>query len=213
MAPRDIKVAVLHLDEQNPRHEHHQTPSEQDLIADLFKGIDGPKMVKLAEHIAANGMSPTDNIMVIPNGDGTFTVVEGNRRLASVKLLADPTLAPTKYAATFNRLKTSSSAPITHLSAAEFKNRDEAKPWILLRHQGEAGGASTVDWDSVQQQRFNRKPGSQTALALDVIEALKAAYPSDAKLITDLGKIQKNKTTTLGRLPKDSKVRELLGLT
>jgi hypothetical protein len=105
MAPRDIEVALLRLDDQNPRHEHGQTPSEQELIADLFKGIDGPKMAKLAEHIAANGMSPTDNIMVIPNGDGSFTVVEGNRRLASVKLLADPTLAPAKYAATFSRLK------------------------------------------------------------------------------------------------------------
>jgi hypothetical protein len=212
MAARDIEVANLRLDEENPRHDY--VSGERELIAALFVGIDGPKIVKLAEHIVANGMSPTDNAIVISNGDGTFTVVEGNRRVAAVKLLTDPSLAPTKtLEATFNRLKTAMRAPVIAISAVEMPDREAARPWILLRHDGEAKGASVVQWDTVQKQRFTGKSGTQTALALLVIDGLKAADPTNTKLAADLDKIKQSKSTTLGRLIKDGPVRELLGIT
>lgn len=212
MAARDIEIANLRLDEENPRHDY--VSGERELIAALFQGLGGAKIVKLAEHIVANGMSPTDNAIVISNGDGTFTVVEGNRRVAAVKLLADPSLAPSKgHEATFRRLRAAMSTPVTAISAVEVKDRETARPWILLRHDGEAEGASVVGWNTVQKQRFTGKSGTQTALALMVIDALKAADPTNEKLTALLGKITERKSTTLGRLIMNAPVRTLLGIT
>jgi len=207
-----IDLARLHLDEANPRHE--PVSGERKLIAAVL-GKEGAKTLRLAADIAAFGLSPIDIALVMANGDGTYTVLEGNRRLTSLKLLEDPSLAPDpSYEAKFRALKAAMKVPpITQLMCHEVADRAEAQHWLVLRHAGEAEGASVVDWDSEASTRFFGKSGTQTALALLIIDGLTAAHPANTKLVADLDKIRRGKPTTLGRLPKDGKVRALLGIT
>ena len=52
------------------------------------------KLFNLAEHILAYGLNPNDNVQVIESNHdkGKFIVVEGNRRVITLKILTNPDL-------------------------------------------------------------------------------------------------------------------------
>lgn len=57
------------------------------------------KLYSLVDDIVTNGLSPVDLIIVTPSEDNSkYTVLEGNRRITSLKLLNNPTLIDDKYA-------------------------------------------------------------------------------------------------------------------
>jgi hypothetical protein len=60
----------------------------------LHELLEHEDVTGLASSIAKLGLFPNERLVVISSGKG-FTVLEGNRRLASIKLLLNPELAPT----------------------------------------------------------------------------------------------------------------------
>ena len=117
---------------------------------------------------------------MLEQDDGSYVVLEGNRRLTAVKLLADPSLASTPaYKRQFETLKERMKGPILEMPCAEVQNRDEAKHWLELRHQGEAGGRAVVRWDAEASTRFFKRPGTQGQRGVSFIDALKDAYPAN----------------------------------
>lgn len=206
---RTISVADLRLDGENPRHP--ATHGEQPIIAALLDEV-GPKILALAADIAAKGLSPIDLMMVVQEGT-TFTVVEGNRRLASLRLLSNPKLASTPpYVAQFSALAKLVASPITEVLCYVSPSRAAAKQWQALRHNGEDAGRGVVDWDAAAKVRhFGGKKG-QTADAVILEDALNAAYPLNKAMLADLKWVVKNNSTTLGRLIGDPDVRDALGV-
>src|SRR5437870_173073 len=89
---QDIGIASLLLDAENPRHDVVASQREA-LLAIVAE--QKSKLAALAEDIAEHGLSPLDRILVIKAGRGSrnYTVVEGNRRIAALKLLHNPDLA------------------------------------------------------------------------------------------------------------------------
>ncbi len=84
---QSIPLENLLIDLHNPR----QAPqaSQRDALAAiaLEQGI---KLANLAEDIAEKGLNPSELPMVTEAADpGEFVVVEGNRRIAALKLLAN----------------------------------------------------------------------------------------------------------------------------
>lgn len=86
----DVKVVNLLLDVNNPRFETQSNQREA-----ISKMIDdqGPKLVNLANSIAEYGLNPSEMPMVIrAMRKGHYVVVEGNRRVAAIKLLSSTNL-------------------------------------------------------------------------------------------------------------------------
>ena len=87
-----MKVTDLAFDLKNPRLSEHDlgvTPEDSDVVRFLWEAMD---VRELAMSIAASGYFPHEPIIVAHENDKSV-VIEGNRRLAAVKLLLDPELA------------------------------------------------------------------------------------------------------------------------
>jgi hypothetical protein len=205
---RTIAVTQILLDAENPRHDLVATQREAILaIIDEQEA----KLVKLAQSIVANGLNPLDRMLVLQSGKN-FVVLEGNRRLAALKLLHNPALADgTAIAAAIKKVASEANAP-THVDCAIAPSRDAAKPWLVLRHTGEQEGAGVVPWTALASGRFHTKPGTQTAKAITFVDTVQSAYPNNADIQDALDTIATNRLTTLGRLVADPTFRAHLGI-
>ena len=204
MEKKTIPVGELLLDPINPRHE---PVSAQDEAITAIIEEQGPKLVVLMEHIAEYGASPIDRMIVIRKGRN-YIVVEGNRRIAALKLLANEDLAEgTALERSVKRVARGQAVEVAEVDCAIAKDREEARPWILLRHDGESQGAGTVRWRSLQAARFNARPGSQAAKALAFLEAVHAGYPDDDAIRELADQVGEERLTTLGRLVADPDFR------
>lgn len=99
------KVSDLQLDVQNPRLIEvgdGAELSEDDLVKALFERM---AVEEVAMSIAHNGYFDHEPLIIEPNSSGKYTVIEGNRRLAAVRLLLDSKLR--------DRLKATDLPPIS----------------------------------------------------------------------------------------------------
>ncbi len=87
-----LLVENLLLDAKNPRlPQYMKGKSEQEIIDYM---ILEESTLELMQAIGEKGFFLGEQLLVVENDDGkTYTVVEGNRRLTSVKLLNNPNLA------------------------------------------------------------------------------------------------------------------------
>src|SRR5690242_11222372 len=85
-----IPIGKLLLDLENPRLA--QGPeSQRDALHALLRA-EGRKTLELARSISESGPNPSERFMVIeaPDQPDRYIVLEGNRRLAALRLLAEP---------------------------------------------------------------------------------------------------------------------------
>lgn len=98
---KNIAVSALHLDALNPRTQRASTGvSPRDLIQWLFDHEDA---LSVAESIATRGYFPTEPLLAVIEDDSAV-VVEGNRRLAALKGLREPTLLKDTHRRALERL-------------------------------------------------------------------------------------------------------------
>lgn len=200
----------LLLDVQNPRH--FKARSQKDAIAKVLEE-QRDKIVKLAESIIdQKGLSPMDRMLVLKKkpSDKGYIVVEGNRRIAVLKILSNPSLMDDakiskgirdRLDALSVKFKKSDIEPIDIAIVAK---RSDANYWINLRHTGANGGAGVVQWATTQQERF-QGPSPQ----LDVVDFVKSfGGLSDY----ELGKLDGRFITTLRRLIDSPDVRNIIGI-
>ncbi|WP_197339868.1 ParB/Srx family N-terminal domain-containing protein [Ralstonia solanacearum] len=206
MKHQHVKLDKLEFDLENPRFEpvSNQIEALQAVVSNS-----PPKLVRLAEHIVEHGINPSERIILVANSGGRYAVVEGNRRLATLKLLAKPELLqtiniPSGAANTIRALARSFDRSVTDsLDAVVFDNKLEADTWIDLKHTGENGGAGTVGWDGLQTARHRK---SDPAVKL-------LDYAQTQGLVTNSTlKERPFPITSLRRLLGDPFVRQALGL-
>ena len=156
MEYKTLELSKISLDLENPRHEPFQ--NETEVIVHL---CEKEKIVlPLAEDIAKNGLNPMDLSAVIKRDDGSFFCAEGNRRICALKLLTNPKLAPPNFQDAF--IKAAEDwRPIKNLNVVEFKDRDEAQPWISRIHAGPDSGRGRLPWNSEQKTRWSLKQKGQ----------------------------------------------------
>ncbi len=91
-ATRTLPTRELHLDRKNPRLAEHginsDTP-ENDIIDILWQVMD---VQELVQSIVASGFFEHEPLIVVQEND-SYIVIEGNRRLAAVRVLLDRKLA------------------------------------------------------------------------------------------------------------------------
>ena len=159
-----LSQANLLIDEQNPRisvPNEGQRKALQSLAAHLKE-----KLPVLAAHIVTHGLNPSDLPIVIPFPETAdrYIVLEGNRRIAAIRAMETPEiLSGVVSPHVLKRLRQSSKEylqnPIDAIDCVVMQDREEARPWIKLRHTGENAGAGTVKWGSDETNRFDARTG------------------------------------------------------
>jgi hypothetical protein len=107
------------------------------------------KVLDLARDISRLGFFPSEPPVAIRDGANTI-VVEGNRRLAALKLLLNPELAPVEFQKRFQQIVDSSNRRVEKVPVVLAPSRTAAVPLIVSRHKGD----SIKAWTTVMQARF-----------------------------------------------------------
>ncbi|HJF04994.1 MAG TPA: hypothetical protein K8V59_09715, partial [Bacteroides thetaiotaomicron] len=213
MVVKTIKLTSLFVNTENYRFEPLSSQKE---AIDKMVEDQGDKLYSLVDDIVTNGLSPVDLIIVTPNEDNNkYIVLEGNRRITSLKLLNNPTLIDDKYISLrkkFQKLQKENPNAISELkniACAVFENPTEADIWIKRKHSGELNGIGTVTWNAQQKQRFEEKTEGKSSIPLQIITLLKSQDNVSDTIKDSLSKLN---ITNLQRLMSDPYVREHLGL-
>jgi hypothetical protein len=207
---REIPLAKLRLDTSNPRLDDGRQ-SQRDALTSMMQAQE-EKLVVLARDIVKNGLSPIDRFLVTPAEDNAdeFIVLEGNRRITALKLLANPTLGN-------GVLRNSDVAKLKELAhGSQFdenseidciivSDRDEANHWLRLRHGGALEGMGVVNWGATERERFEARSGeaSPELQVLSLLTGNGVITPEEADNIS---------ITSLRRLLSDKDVRSKLGI-
>lgn len=206
-------VASLLLDQSNPRL-RHTVESQRDAVnAHLEKRAD--QLLNLARDIAEHGeINPTE-LPIIVEEAGDLIVIEGNRRLAALKLLSNPSLAhDAGYKAEFQKIAKSGIVP-TEVTCAKLASREDAAHWLQLRHTGANEGRGVVRWGTYEQFKFKElvlksRPGHNDR-AVAFLTAVEKEFDDQPQLLTHLEIVRTQRLTTLGRLVSDPEVRRAFG--
>jgi hypothetical protein len=162
------------------------------------------QMLALARDLVERGeANPTELPIVIGHGS-KYLVLEGNRRVAALKLLGDPHLADdARQRAAFERLKSNRNQPPATLYCAVAEDRDEADPWITLRHTGANDGVGVRVWSAEQNARHRRRMqapiDSGTVRAIAIADDLTEAYQADTAFVELIRRVRASKLTNIGR--------------
>ncbi|MGW4324215.1 hypothetical protein ACWEMW_34335 [Streptomyces sp. NPDC004684] len=208
MKQASMHVASLTLDDNNPRHAK-QTASDAESIAALLEK--GPeKLLRLARDIIQHGVNPTELVVVMTDGDRNV-VLEGNRRVAALKLLHNPKLAPTeKLQRQIAAIAKRGEIP-RRVICVVAESRLQAEHWIKIRHTGENGGIGVVRWSTSEASRFGGR-STPTEKARLFTDAVSDWFPEDLELQVNIQSVQEGRITNLGRMIADPTVRNRLGV-
>jgi hypothetical protein len=201
---RAIAVQDLVVDLVNPRY----TPrsSQREAITHITQD-QGKKLLKLAEDIVDYGLNPTRRVLVEPQKGGGYVVLEGNRRLAVLKLLLQQELrASLDVSASVKKrlqeLADQAEGTLPTEVDCAITTREDANHWIHLEHTGENEGVGVVGWDSAARHRF--LGGSPALQAVELV-----APHLDAKTQALLPGIA---TTNIERVLNTPEARDIIGV-
>jgi hypothetical protein len=211
MKNAELNLDELQLDLTNPRFDG--LANQREALQKIVQS-QGSKLVNLAEDIVANGMSPAHRMLVVKvkgRGASGYAVVDGNRRLAALRVLANPAVLDGMssvgdlVAKKLRKLaKDFDLNTIQPLDAYICRDEDEARHWIEAIHTGENDGRGVVGWDGIATARYR---GRNTSLkVLDFVKA--AGGLSEAELAA----LERFPITNLDRLLGTPEFRERMGL-
>jgi hypothetical protein len=162
---KTVSVGSLLFDSRNTRIPANRRSVEQRAL--LHELVQHEEVRELAASIAKLGLFPNERLVVMPE-DRRYIVLEGNRRLAAIKLLLSPELAETSSQVKhFRSLSAKASLPeLASLEVAVVPDRIVAAPIIAALHTK----AAKKRWSSVQQARFYRELVDEGQTAAEVAE-------------------------------------------
>ncbi|MFE7845918.1 hypothetical protein ACFUTX_12100 [Microbacterium sp. NPDC057407] len=140
-------VNGVRLDPRNVRLDIPEGVPESDIVQDLFAN---EKALSLVEGITKVGLL-THEVPIVVERDGTLIVVEGNRRVAALKAIQNPYLAP-DHQARITKLAQSivSRDELRHITVKKAPTQDDADQLIAALHTGN----QRVAWSPARQAAF-----------------------------------------------------------
>jgi hypothetical protein len=196
-----LSTDKLLLDAENPRlAEEQKNQNAAALALATTQGI--PHVLKITADIVENGLDPLNPTAVVRTKKADrFKVIEGNRRLLSIRILDSPALVgPLLSTAQSRRLNKLSDDfaedPISEIFCVIFDDEDQARHWITLRHTGQNEGVGLVEWGSEEIDRYQARHDGLRSPAGQVIEFVEKhgvlsdeARESDRKIFTNLERV------------------------
>jgi len=165
----NIEIERLFLDKDNPRlPENIQGQNEAELLKALYKGFN---LDELIASMSQNGYFDEEPLVVIPRSvpsklskanvssdefikfiksdTTTFTVVEGNRRVAAAKLLIDPILRNQLNIKQWQEAPPEIIDDLKLLPAIVYSKRSDVIPYMGVRHI-----VGIQKWDAYAKARY-----------------------------------------------------------
>jgi hypothetical protein len=138
----------LRLDPRNPRlKEGMENASQGELLAELAREYE---LQDLGRSIADNGYFSEEPLVAVKDRGGkTWTIVEGNRRLAALQLLENPNAAPKELRNQWQELAQSKKKRVTVVPILEYAQRNEVTPYLGFRHI-----TGVMQWRPYQKARY-----------------------------------------------------------
>jgi hypothetical protein len=206
--PQLVDVHKIQLDLSNYRIGKQQSP--EDCLRAMIDE-QGPKLVRLAQHILDHGVNPLESLAVVPADRGEFISVEGNRRVTVLKLLHQPQLAKgTSVETQFARLSKRKESLPKQIRCVVFGSKEEAYVWIRLKHDVGWAGEATESWKRIARLRAIADQGENRP-AHDLLEFVMGHGSLDDDLTERLAG-HDFPVSTLERLLGSESVRAELGL-
>jgi hypothetical protein len=207
--PVPLSPAELSIDLLNPRIPSKVSDQHEALRA--LAAQQKQKLLILAEHIVTHGrLNPVELPLVMRKGDG-YVVLEGNRRLTALRALETPeifvgAIAP-KVLGDIRALSVKyRRSPVGEIYCMVVSSREEAQPWIDIRHLGEAGGAGVVPWGADEKARNSARLGGPVKLHTRLLD-----YMQDGGYLSQVER-ERIKTTNLERVLKSQVLKDALGI-
>ena len=220
-----VSVTSLLLDPNNPRiPELGHKANQREIVAEL---VNNDTVYDLAKDIAAQGFFPTE-VLICVEENSELIVVEGNRRLAALKLLLSPESAPQEWLTRFRALARKNSSPaVQQVKAVVAPSRSDAAPLIMNRHTQ----TGIKRWEPIQQARYVHSLRT-AGMTLDNLAAttgftkgdllaifrthtmyeLANSLKLDAKTTATVRDPRKFNTSTLERVIGSPRMRDFLGI-
>jgi hypothetical protein len=225
-AEKKASIVSLQLDPKNPRIPRGPVNLDQPaLIAEL---INHDSVMDLAKDIADYGYSPLESLVGFVEDDGKTYILEGNRRLAALKILLSPESAPEASRKKIRQLaKNVNLELLGKVRVLYAPSREAAAPLLMRKHTRR----QIESWSPVMQARFYRRLVDDGMTPAEIAKEY-GSTPSEisefirtdatynlvlqvdaAPAVKDFVSDPRNfPATTLQRLLDYPKVRELLGI-
>ncbi|MGI9279992.1 MAG: ParB N-terminal domain-containing protein [Endozoicomonas sp.] len=140
-----IDLERLRLDHYNPRLPTSLHEKSEDIVINWM--LTDASLVELMLAIGNNGFFPGEPLLIIKEDDD-YIVVEGNRRLASLKLLQDPSIAETQKKKVKTVAEETTEKP-TKIPCIIFNERSEVNKYLGYRHI-----TGIKEWDLLSKARY-----------------------------------------------------------
>ncbi len=158
--PVRVDTDLLQLDPHNPRliTSANDMRNDDAVIRELH---DEGELSELLQSIASNGYLDFEPLVVtlVKPSDKRLTVLEGNRRLAAIRVLTDPKLA-TRLSITAPEVSASLAPSLRAVRVIRVGNRADARPFIAFKHingphrwESYAKAKFAADWYAAEKKR------------------------------------------------------------
>lgn len=143
----NIELSKLKFDFENPRlpQRLHQA-SEREIINWMLTDA---SLLDLIGSILQNGFFEGEPLLAIKD-ENAYIIVEGNRRLASLKIIADPNIATVRLTYIQKLLEESPCLePITTIPVIVYENREDVFNYLGYRHV-----TGVKSWGALHKARY-----------------------------------------------------------
>ena len=162
-----VPVDCLRLDCRNPRLAGRPVHRSQEaLIAQLYRSAE---LDELLQSMSSNGYLDIEPLVVMKGPDGTLVVLEGNRRLATIRLLCDPDLVSRirrdeRLNVPVPEIANGLRATFEEVTVYRVSDREQARPLIGFKHIN-----GPQKWDAYAKARFAATWYKEAEVGLDEI--------------------------------------------
>jgi len=141
-----VGTEYLEFDPENPRliEEDIKNPTDEDIILAL---ADTSDLSEVVQSIAANGYFDIEPLIGMKVGN-KWRVLEGNRRLAAIRILQNPALAKGTGVAV-PAISAANKATLKEVSVYAVTNKEQAREYIGFKHIN-----GPHRWDALAKARF-----------------------------------------------------------
>ena len=200
-----IETLKLNFDPENPRFYRLNDQSSIETVIEEMLNDEGVQ--DLMNSIGHKGYFEGEPLLVIKEGS-KLTVVEGNRRLAAVKLLNQQLSPPPKRRNSIKQIREDADMPpATELPFILYENRRDVMRYLGYRHI-----TGIKEWDSLSKAKYLAYLRGEFYNKLSIKEQLRAlskdigSTPSYVgKLLTALGLHERAEANEYFKLPMSNK--------
>lgn len=141
-----LAVSLLDFDRNNPRFPQKIAQGPLDDLLQRF--VRDERLLEIVESIGNHGFFPGEPLLVVPEERGRYRVVEGNRRLAALKLLTREVEPPTGRTSIEDAVAAAEFRP-AKVQCLVFDDENEILRYLGFRHI-----TGIKAWSALQKARY-----------------------------------------------------------